>query len=464
VNQEANIQDDPYVYPGTSILRNLAELRDEERLERFESDHCFARLLELYENPVPLRFDVDHLKQIHHHLFQDVYAWAGEFRTLNMAKGNSFFARPEYILPELRKILDQLASEHFLQGADSRGFCERTAYFFGEMNAVHPFREGNGRALREFLRELAAEAGYELAWDLATQEEIQAASIASFQEGSSAGFARLLNKIRCRNERARREKMPALPRNESIRADNDVGREANGGGVPVVESIDVVHVVHVGTDGAREMIVLADANGIVRRGALGKGNFPPDAGDVVGFVGLAAANLPGALNGVQIVIKDAVPSEAWPLTTIDDRQGGSGIAQPRAYLVAFVVVRAVELNFVHGAVLLIVKKGDLIEAAGTFHAIEREDDPLTSGKLSGGSRLPALGGADGFAGSLQFKKPGTWTRARTDGDRESDSQKITGTGFRRPATEGVSARVDTLENHVGPTIQPRRSRGTKGVR
>ena len=60
--QEDNIEDDPYVYPGTSVLRNLAELRDAERFERFESDHCFARLLELYENPVPLGFDLNHLK------------------------------------------------------------------------------------------------------------------------------------------------------------------------------------------------------------------------------------------------------------------------------------------------------------------------------------------------------------------------------------------------------------------
>lgn len=195
MKQESNIEDDPYVYPGTSVLRNVAELRDAERLSRFESDHCFARLLELYENPLPLGFDLDHLRRIHHHLFQDVYVWAGEFRTVNMAKGNSFFARPEYIIPELQKVFGRLARERLLRGVDSQDFCERAAYFFGEMNAIHPFREGNGRAQREFLRELAVEAGYELAWDLATQEEILAASITSFQQGSSAGFAAVLKKI-----------------------------------------------------------------------------------------------------------------------------------------------------------------------------------------------------------------------------------------------------------------------------
>jgi len=200
VNQEDNIEDDPYVYPGTSVLRNLAELRDAERLERFESDHCFARLLELYENPLALGFDLEHLKRIHQYVFQDVYAWAGEFRTVNMAKGNmakgnSFFARPEYILPELQKVLARLAKQRFLRGTDARGFCERAAHYIAEINALHPFREGNGRAQREFLRELAVEAGYELAWSLVTQEEMHAASIAGFQEGSSAGFAALLKKI-----------------------------------------------------------------------------------------------------------------------------------------------------------------------------------------------------------------------------------------------------------------------------
>ena len=195
MNQEDNIEDDPYVYPGTSVLRNLAEIRDAERLDRFESDHCFARLLELYENPLALGFDLEHLKRIHQYLFQDVYAWAGEFRTVNMAKGNSFFARPEYIVPGLQKVLARLAKEHFLGGTDARGFCERAVYYMAEINALHPFREGNGRTQREFLRELAVEAGYELAWSLVTQEEMLAASIASFQEGGSAGFAALLKKI-----------------------------------------------------------------------------------------------------------------------------------------------------------------------------------------------------------------------------------------------------------------------------
>jgi hypothetical protein len=99
----------------------------------------------------------------------------------------------------------------------------------------------------------------------------------------------------------------AISRCAPALADNDVGRESYGGGVPVVEGVDVVHVVFVGADGAREMVVFADANGIVRRGAFGWGDFPPDAGNVVGLVGLATADFAGALDGVEIVIEECRP-------------------------------------------------------------------------------------------------------------------------------------------------------------
>jgi cell filamentation protein len=82
-----------------------------------------------------------------------------------------------------------------LRGNDSKVFCERAAYYLGEINALHPFREGNGRAQREFIRELALQAGFEVSWDLVTQEEMLAASVARFHQGSSAAFAMIFDKI-----------------------------------------------------------------------------------------------------------------------------------------------------------------------------------------------------------------------------------------------------------------------------
>jgi cell filamentation protein len=195
LSQEDNIQSDPYLYPDTSVLRNLADIRDANRLNQFESDHFFARLLELHENPIRGSFDSDHLRHIHKYVFQDVYAWAGEFRSVPIAKGNSFFARPEHIRAELQKLFHQLAGEQYLRGNDSKGFSQRAAHYLGEINALHPFREGNGRAQREFIRELAVESGYEIAWDRVTQDEMFAASVASFHGGSNEAFATILNKI-----------------------------------------------------------------------------------------------------------------------------------------------------------------------------------------------------------------------------------------------------------------------------
>jgi fido (protein-threonine AMPylation protein) len=195
LSQEANIEGDPYLYADSSILRNLADIHDENGLNEFESDHFFARLLDLHENPIKGSFDSDHLRRIHHFLFQDVYAWAGEFRTVPIAKGESFFARPEHIGSELQKLFHRLAVEQCLRGNDSKVFCQRAAYYLGEINALHPFREGNGRAQREFMRELALEAGFEVSWDLVTQDEMFAASVESFHQGSSAAFAMIFDKI-----------------------------------------------------------------------------------------------------------------------------------------------------------------------------------------------------------------------------------------------------------------------------
>ena len=80
---------DPYVYPGTTILKNIPGLRSQKTLDRFEADRVGQRSLELVENPLSGLFDVAHLQRIHGYLFQDVYEWAGSFRTVDIAKGNS---------------------------------------------------------------------------------------------------------------------------------------------------------------------------------------------------------------------------------------------------------------------------------------------------------------------------------------------------------------------------------------
>ena len=151
---------DPYTYPGTDVLQNFLEIRDPQQLAAFEANATAARLIELDERPLVGRFDVAQLKSIHQYIFQDVYRWAGEFRTVNISKGGHLFGVATFIEPALEGVLRKLADERHLKALDARKFATRAGYYMGQINAIHPFRDGNGRTQREFIRELAVQAGF----------------------------------------------------------------------------------------------------------------------------------------------------------------------------------------------------------------------------------------------------------------------------------------------------------------
>ena len=99
---------DPYTYPGTDVLRNLLDIRDLQQLAAFEANATTARLIELDAAPIEGRFDIAHLQAIHRHIFQDVYPWAGEFRTVNISKGGHLFGVAAFIEPALQGVLRKL--------------------------------------------------------------------------------------------------------------------------------------------------------------------------------------------------------------------------------------------------------------------------------------------------------------------------------------------------------------------
>ena len=184
---------DPYIYPGTSVLKNLRDIRDPERLSKFEMDMTTRRLSELAHNPIQGRFGAQHLQAIHRYIFQDVYGWAGEFRSVNISRSGQFpFAFSHRVSPSLDKLANELEKEHRLANLARPQFAGRAAHYMGELNAIHPFRDGNGRTQREFIRELAGQNGYALHWSRVSREQIMEASKSSFQRGENSGLEKIL--------------------------------------------------------------------------------------------------------------------------------------------------------------------------------------------------------------------------------------------------------------------------------
>lgn len=172
--------DGVYCYPDTDVLINHYDLKDPEKLKQLERVLTAVRLIDLYKKPLAGRFDFAHLKAIHHYIFQDIYPWAGRVRTVNIAKG-LYFCQATYIEQEGRRIFESLKKEHYLHQTPYEKLHKRTAWYLSEINALHPFRDGNGRAQREFMRELLLPMGITLDLTAADPKLMLEASIASFQ-------------------------------------------------------------------------------------------------------------------------------------------------------------------------------------------------------------------------------------------------------------------------------------------
>jgi cell filamentation protein len=180
---------DHYLDPETGVLQNKLGIREEEELKAAEASLVAWRSYQLVEKPIQGHFDLDHLKAIHRHLFQDVYEWAGELRDIDLARNNSYFANHRYLIKAAGLIFATLAEENYLRGMDAADFSARAAYYLGEINALHPFREGNGRAQREFINHLAHNNGYLIDWTNIREDDMIQASIESFHRADNSKFA-----------------------------------------------------------------------------------------------------------------------------------------------------------------------------------------------------------------------------------------------------------------------------------
>lgn len=167
---------DPYI-DENGVLINKKGIKDEFELDRVERASSYMKALDLDRNPIKGKFDLKHLQDIHKHLFGDIYPFAGKIRDGYLQKGQQDFTMGYRIIPQAEKLFTQLKNEQFLKKTEPAKIAGRLAYYMGEINAIHPFREGNGRAQRIFISQLAKEAGFELTFSKSTQEEMINASI-----------------------------------------------------------------------------------------------------------------------------------------------------------------------------------------------------------------------------------------------------------------------------------------------
>jgi len=171
--------DDPYTYENSTVLVNKLDLRDQDDLDAYEAEISNARSGE----PLPDgELDFEHYCAVHHHLFQDVYAWAGRVRTVRISKQGNPFCYPEHIEAQARKLFAELKANSFLENLEPDEFSNQAAHFLSGLNAIHAYREGNRRAQLTFLAMLADNAGHPLDLEALDPPVMLDAMIESFED------------------------------------------------------------------------------------------------------------------------------------------------------------------------------------------------------------------------------------------------------------------------------------------
>ncbi len=165
-------------YPGTSTLVNFFSIKERTKIRKIEASLANLRTAEMLTESVQNTYDFDYLKLIHGRMFSDVYPSAGEIRTTVAAK-RTVFCNPTFIESAAEDIFTRLRKEHYLVGLERDLFINELAFFMGELEALHPFRDGNGRAARLFFYQLSVHAGYDIDWSMVDPDRLLEADISA---------------------------------------------------------------------------------------------------------------------------------------------------------------------------------------------------------------------------------------------------------------------------------------------
>lgn len=168
----------PYLDSESGTPLNKLGIKDRDTFFDVEYRLTDLRIAQWLSQPNERAYDYDHLKKVHEHIFQDVYAWAGKERTLNFSKRDLVelawttpFADVSKI-PEIAKsVEDDLRQSRYLRGLEKKEFTDRLTNIYIKLNCMHPFPEGNGRATQTFLTQLSRDAGYDLDFSRVSSSE-----------------------------------------------------------------------------------------------------------------------------------------------------------------------------------------------------------------------------------------------------------------------------------------------------
>lgn len=184
---------DPYIDPSTGVLRNKFGAKTLVELEEIETMITSSILASLHK-PENFTLTSDLIFEIHLELFGDIYDWAGKPRTIDISKGDSYFAHAAFITPEVHRVMKEIEQDRRLKSNDSADFTSAIAHFYAELNAIHPFREGNGRTIRALLSLITEYYGWEIDWsNLDKDANIQAS--AGAMSGDESVFKHLLSPL-----------------------------------------------------------------------------------------------------------------------------------------------------------------------------------------------------------------------------------------------------------------------------
>ena len=194
---------DPYFDEQIGDLRNLLGAKSSEELKKLEPQVVFANELELEAISIPRTNDLAELLLIHRQLFKGVYDWADKIRTVDIKKnneGSEYFLIVSKITDAAKYVFGELAKENALHGLAQDEFVKRLAYYYDQLNFIHPFREGNGRTQRVFWSRLAQDAGYIIDWTLIVGDENDEASRIAAEDMDLAKlesmFTRIVSKLK----------------------------------------------------------------------------------------------------------------------------------------------------------------------------------------------------------------------------------------------------------------------------